>query len=321
LRAALPKPRTVSVNGTVIPRDVIAREMQNHPASKPLEAWQAAARALVVRELLLCEARRLGITSAPPQSASPQSALSESGSSESALSESGSSESNPVDSGSAQSTLSQSNLSQSDLPASGEAACESADEALIRQLVEREVVREEPDEAACRRYYDENRERFRTSELFEAAHILIASAASAEAREQARATAEVILAAVLADPKRFDTIAAERSDCTTSRGNGGRLGQISRGQTVAEFDAALMEMGEGEHRIIWTRYGFHIVRLDHRAMGESVPFELAEPRIRTYLGLRAERRALSAYVAVLARNADIAGVELVAAAEGEDVSR
>src|SRR5665647_3978424 len=47
---ALPKPKTITVNGTVIPREVIAREVQNHPAEKPILAWQAAARALVVRE-------------------------------------------------------------------------------------------------------------------------------------------------------------------------------------------------------------------------------------------------------------------------------
>jgi peptidyl-prolyl cis-trans isomerase C len=61
----LPQPKVVSVNGTVIAREAIAREVQHHPASKPIAAWQAAARALVVRELLLQEARRLGLTAEP----------------------------------------------------------------------------------------------------------------------------------------------------------------------------------------------------------------------------------------------------------------
>lgn len=43
----------------------IAQEMQNHPASNANEAWAAAARALVVRELLLGEARRQGIKAEP----------------------------------------------------------------------------------------------------------------------------------------------------------------------------------------------------------------------------------------------------------------
>ena len=59
------KPKTVSVNGIQIARDAIARETQNHPATKPIEAWQAAARALVIRELLLQEAARLKIIADP----------------------------------------------------------------------------------------------------------------------------------------------------------------------------------------------------------------------------------------------------------------
>jgi peptidyl-prolyl cis-trans isomerase C len=65
LSQALPKPKTISVNGTVIPREIIAREVQNHPAPRPIEAWHSAARALVVRELLRQEAMRLGVEEPP----------------------------------------------------------------------------------------------------------------------------------------------------------------------------------------------------------------------------------------------------------------
>ncbi|WP_295559610.1 peptidylprolyl isomerase [uncultured Hyphomicrobium sp.] len=51
----------VSVNGVAIPRKAIAAEVQNFPARNPGEGWRAAARALVIRELLLQEARRLEI--------------------------------------------------------------------------------------------------------------------------------------------------------------------------------------------------------------------------------------------------------------------
>jgi peptidyl-prolyl cis-trans isomerase C len=39
--------------------------MQHHPAAKPLAAWQKAARALVIRELLMQRARHLGIKPEP----------------------------------------------------------------------------------------------------------------------------------------------------------------------------------------------------------------------------------------------------------------
>ncbi|WP_373870029.1 peptidylprolyl isomerase [Azorhizobium oxalatiphilum] len=51
----------VSVNGVSISRKAIAAEVQNTPARTPAEGWFAAARALVVRELLLQEAQRLAI--------------------------------------------------------------------------------------------------------------------------------------------------------------------------------------------------------------------------------------------------------------------
>ncbi|MEZ5908783.1 MAG: peptidylprolyl isomerase [Hyphomicrobiaceae bacterium] len=64
-RSPLPRPKPVSVNGVVIAHAEIARETQNHPAGKPVAAWLAAARALVVRELLLQEANRLALAPQP----------------------------------------------------------------------------------------------------------------------------------------------------------------------------------------------------------------------------------------------------------------
>ena len=61
----MPQPKVVKVNGIVIPRDAISREAQHHPAGKPIAAWRLATRALVIRELLLQEARRLGVEAAP----------------------------------------------------------------------------------------------------------------------------------------------------------------------------------------------------------------------------------------------------------------
>jgi hypothetical protein len=105
------KPVTVSVNGVVIPRDVIGREVQYHPASKPVEAWLSAARALVIRELLLQQARRIGVTA---------------------------------------------------IPLSDEhGRRETQEDSLIRGLIAREVATPEPDEESCRRYYEQNRRRFR----------------------------------------------------------------------------------------------------------------------------------------------------------------
>lgn len=261
---ALSKPKAVSVNGVVISREAIGREVQNHPAEKPILAWQAAARALVVRELLLQEAVRLNIDAVPLEDP--------------------------------------------------DGRVETADEAAMRSLVEREVPTPEPDEAACRRFYEQNRERFRTGDLYEAAHILIAAPrGDVAARTAARASADTILTAVKSDRKAFADLATNHSDCQTSASDGGNLGQITRGQTVPEFDTALSRMQPGDIAIVETRYGFHIVRLDRRAEGQMLPFEIARERIADYLASSVEHRALAQYISILAGRAEIVGISLAAA--------
>jgi peptidyl-prolyl cis-trans isomerase C len=258
---ALPKPKTISVNGTVIPREVIACEMQNHPADKPILAWQAAARALVVRELLLQESQRLGIEAEPLRDADGRS--------------------------------------------------ETPEEAAMRELIEREVVTPEPDDAACRRFYEQNRERFRSGDLYEAAHILIAAPQrDFGARTAARTKADTILNAVRADPALFAEFARSESDCKTSAENGGHLGQLTRGQTVKEFETALQRMPPGEFAVAETPYGFHVIRLHRHTPGQMLSFELARDRIADYLATAVQHRALAQYVSVLAGRAEITGIAL-----------
>lgn len=69
-RVKVPRPpmrprTTVSVNGVEIPHAAISAEAQQHPAGSAAEAYRAAAEALVVRELLLAEARAQGVSGAP----------------------------------------------------------------------------------------------------------------------------------------------------------------------------------------------------------------------------------------------------------------
>jgi peptidyl-prolyl cis-trans isomerase C len=58
-------PKIVAVNEAVIASADIAREVQNHEGGSPVTAWEAATRALVVRELLSQRARALGLVPEP----------------------------------------------------------------------------------------------------------------------------------------------------------------------------------------------------------------------------------------------------------------
>jgi peptidyl-prolyl cis-trans isomerase C len=253
--------RVVSVNGIVIPQDAISREAQNHPSPTPIAAWTAATRALVVRELLLQEARSRGIKAAP--------------------------------------------LADED------GRRESNEDALIRGLIETCVTTPSPDEDVCRRYYAQNKARFRSSEIFECSHILIAARRDQPAAfEAARELAEVIRALLLDDPSTFAHLAATHSDCS-SRITGGNLGEITSGMTTPEFERALFDLEVGEIRPpIETRYGFHIIKLIRRIPGDLLPFCAARPKIEYYLAARSTRTALAQFIALLAARAQLAGVEL-----------
>jgi peptidyl-prolyl cis-trans isomerase C len=258
------KPMTVSVNGVVVPRDAIAREVQQHPASTPLAAWKDAARALAIRELMLQEARRLALK--PEPQADPDGRR------------------------------------------------ETDDEALIRMLVEQKVTVPEPDIDACRRYFDQNRRRFRSADIYEAAHILIAGkAGDTIAYGQARDKAVAILAEVTQAPERFSELARIHSDCP-SASQGGNLGQITDGQTTPEFERALKAIAPGSigDTPIATRYGFHVIRVDRKIEGSELPFAAVATQIAGYLAESVQRRAAAQYVARLAARATITGVEFAA---------
>jgi peptidyl-prolyl cis-trans isomerase C len=236
------KPKAVSVNGVLISRAAIGRETQNHPATKPIEAWQAAARALVTRELLLQEARRIGLAPEP--------------------------------------------------------ACDADG-------------RRETDEATCRRYHAQNAGRFRTPDLHEASHILLPLAGNASAAETgaAEGAAAAIIDAIGCDPTRFAALASANSVCP-SRDVGGNLGQIGRGQTVPEFEAALpgLPVGRVAPAPVRSRYGLHIVRVERRIEGRSLPFEAVGSRIADFLSDRVRMVAERQYLGILAGRAKIEGI-------------
>lgn len=194
----------------------------------------------------------------------------------------------------------------------GDGRRETDDEAAIRVLVTQEVQTPTADAATCRRYYEQNRQRFRSSDIYEVAHILFAAnKADAPSYAWARASAEAALAVLRKHPEQFAALAATHSACS-SAAQGGNLGQITAGQTTPEFEQALftLEPGTIGPQPVATRYGFHIVRLDRKHEGRELPFELVGDRIAEYLQDCVRRRALAQYVARLAAVARIEGIDL-----------
>ncbi|MBX6321342.1 MAG: peptidylprolyl isomerase [Rhodospirillaceae bacterium] len=195
----------------------------------------------------------------------------------------------------------------------GDVRDEAAVEAAVERLLAREVRVPAPDETACRRYYEANRARFRSGDLVHLRHILFQVTPGAPVAA-IRARAEETLAAVLAEPERFEALARELSNCPSGQ-HGGNLGQIGRGDTVPEFERAVFEPGPTGilRRLVKSRHGFHIVAVDRRIPGRTLPYEAVRERIAERLAAEVEARALRQYVAVLAGQAEIEGADLQAA--------
>ncbi|AQZ53482.1 peptidylprolyl isomerase [Martelella mediterranea] len=192
---------------------------------------------------------------------------------------------------------------------------ETAEDAKIRALIEISVDAPSADEAECRRFYDNNRSRFRSEPIFEASHILLAASPADEAaRRQARAEAGQMIAELEAGAVRFSELARARSACPSAE-HGGNLGQLSPGGTVPEFEAVLMRLPEGEvtGSPVETRYGFHIIRMDRRIEGAQLPFEAVRPRIAAWLEAASWSKAVQQFIAVLAAEATIEGIEITGA--------
>lgn len=252
----------VRVNGVEITPEAIAEEIQHHPAPDAETAWIEAARALAVRELLLQEARRIGIVAEPLADKADRT--------------------------------------------------ETEDDAIVRSLLEAEVCPSAPGEAECRRFYDANFERFRTPDLFEAAHILIEPEGQEEtAWDVALERARAIVADIGDDAAAFAAAARSHSACASAQQDGS-LGQIRRGELVSEVQGGLEELADGTtgREPVRSRFGWHILRLHRRIPGRTLPFDMARERIADMLEARSWSVEAARYVARLAASNRIDGIRI-----------
>jgi peptidyl-prolyl cis-trans isomerase C len=194
---------------------------------------------------------------------------------------------------------------------------DAADEdAALERLIDDEVQVPEADDETCRRYYDNNRGKFRSPDLFEACHILLpAHPDDTPARDGARMQAEALIDEIRREPAVFAELARIHSACPSGQ-TGGNLGQITRGQTVPEFETFLVALEPGQlcPVPVPTPYGYHILRLDRRIDGRDLPFEAVRTAIAEYLREHAMTLAVRQYIQLLAGQASLEGIDLAAAA-------
>lgn len=245
----------ITVNGVAISEQDLANELQYHPNENFNVVVQQAGQALVVRQLLIDEAKKQGIDT-------------------------------------------------------------SNDEEAMQKLVESNISYDAPNKDICQRYFDNNKEKFMTMPLMEVDHILLAAAKDdIEGRDAASNNAKVIISQLQQEqkndePSSFAALAKEYSACP-SKENGGNLGQLSKGQTVPEFERQLMPLSEGlGDKAIESRYGFHVVNINRKIDGKQLDYDMVSDKVRGYLINSASHLAIQAYIQSLVELADIDGVEI-----------
>lgn len=191
-----------------------------------------------------------------------------------------------------------------------DATDETAIESGLEELLTREVSTPEPTDEECQRYYEAHPQEFRGGDLVHVRHILFQVTPAVPVPE-IRVHAEQTLNGLLREPDRFDAVAREISNCPSGQ-QGGNLGQIGRGDTVPEFEKALFRIGPTGllRELVKTRYGFHIVAIDQRIPGDTLPFDVVHRQIADRLRSQVNEKALRQYISVLAGQAEIEGADL-----------
>jgi peptidyl-prolyl cis-trans isomerase D len=118
-------------------------------------------------------------------------------------------------------------------------------------------------------FYEDEKARFTTDEERKAQHILVESSEQADA-----------LVAKLDKGEDFADLAAEHSQDTGSKANGGDLGFFTLGAMVPEFESKVFSMKAGETSVpVKSDFGYHIIKLNAIKVATVKSFDLVRDEL------------------------------------------
>ncbi len=169
-------------------------------------------------------------------------------------------------------------------------------------------------EAEVKSYYEANKSEYVQPEERQTSHILIAvpspdgaeGAAPTQADwDAARSEAEKIRSEIQ-NGADFAAQARKYSDDASTKESGGKLGPVTRGQTVPAFEDAVFSQQKGEvSEPVKTPYGYHLIVVSDIIPEEQLGYDRVKEGIRTAL---LEQRTAQAWRAWLAEKETAAGV-------------
>jgi peptidyl-prolyl cis-trans isomerase C len=135
-------------------------------------------------------------------------------------------------------------------------------------------------------YYEKNKEKFAPVTQIKASHILV------KTEDEAKKILER-----LKKGEDFAQLAKKYSIDTVSAKNGGELGYFSRGQMVPEFEAAASRLKPGEiSGPVKTKFGYHIIKVTDKKVGQVVEFEKVKNLISQNLMGEKQKEVFDSYI-------------------------
>ena len=137
-------------------------------------------------------------------------------------------------------------------------------------------------EADLKTYYEQNAKQLSSAEERRASHILITAPvnASAAEREEAKAKAEALLAAIRKAPDTFADVARKNSQDPGSASSGGDLDFFGKGAMVKPFEDAAFSMQKGDiSDVVASDFGYHIIKLTDIKVPKQRSFEEMKPTL------------------------------------------
>lgn len=162
---------------------------------------------------------------------------------------------------------------------------------LVSELFEKEIMaKAKVSDQDIKDYYEKNKGDFVIAKEIRASHILV----------KTEEEAQKVLARLKQGDK-FEAVAKEVSVDTASAKNGGDLGFFKKGQMVPEFEraAAMLKVGETSSSPVKTQFGFHIIKVTDKKVGEAVEFDKVKDMIAQKLSGERQKEAFDKYIADL----------------------
>ena len=173
-------------------------------------------------------------------------------------------------------------------------------------------------DAEVQAYYNQHLDQYQVKEQVKVRHILISVPSGADAKTDAAAKskAEDLLKQIKSGGN-FADLASKNSDDPGSKTQGGELGWLDRGKTVAEFEKAAFSLSPGQTSdVIKTQFGYHILQVEDKKSAHTQPVAEVKAAILPVLEQQKSGTALQNFGNQLAAAAKTDGLAKAAVGKG-----